>query len=206
MTDIRAFDIEDGKPKRVSLQYIERDDGKKVKALANVVVNESGVAQSAGTATDPVHVLTPQSKIVSPTITVATTPYAAGDCVGGKLTLTDAVRVSEGTGVLQSISVIDSSNIKPALEIVIFNADPSAATLTDNAEIAFSTDVSKISHRISIYSNNYTTVGGVAIASVNPGMVVQAVGSANLYACIMAVAAHEFVAVSDLQVKFGFIY
>jgi hypothetical protein len=39
----------------VSLQYIERDDGKKVKALANVVVNESGVVQSAGTATDPVH-------------------------------------------------------------------------------------------------------------------------------------------------------
>jgi hypothetical protein len=167
--------------------------------------NESGVVQSAGTATDPVHVLTPQSKIVSPTITVSTSVYEAGDCVGGKLTLTDAVRASGGSGVLQTITIVDSSNINPALEIIIFNSNPTAATLTDGSAIAFSTDVSKVIQRIPVYASDYTTVGGVAIATITPGMIVQAVGSANLYAALNAVAAHDFVAATDLQVKFGFL-
>ena len=71
--------------------------------------------------------------------------------------------------------------------------------------MAFSTDISKISRRISIAASDYTTVGGVAIANINPSMVVQAVGSKNLYAGINAVAAHDFTAATDLQVKFGFM-
>jgi hypothetical protein len=167
--------------------------------------NESGVVQSAGTATDPVHVLTPQSKIVSPTITVATSVYEADDCVGGKLTLTDAVRVSGGSGVLQNITVLDASATKPAFEILIFNADPTAATLTDQAAIALSTDVAKVIHRIPVYTSDYTTVAGVSIADVNVGKVVQAVGSDNLYACIAATAAHDFAATSDIKMHFGFL-
>ncbi len=126
------------------------------------------------------------SKIVSPTITVDTDAYEAGDCVGGKITLTDAMRVSGGSGVLQSLTVIDASNTKPYLEVLIFNDDPTAATLTDQAAIALSTDVSKVIHRIPIYTSDYTTVAGVAMADINISKVVEAVGSKNLYACIVS--------------------
>ena len=66
--------------------------------------------------------------------------------VGKKITLTDAMRVTGGSGVLQSITVIDVSATKPALELLIFNADPTAATLTDQAAVALSTDISKVIH------------------------------------------------------------
>lgn len=147
----------------------------------------------------------PPSILISPTITVDTAAYSIGDSIGGKLTLTSAVASSGGTGILQNITVVDASNIKPALEILIFNADPTAATLTDQAAIALSTDVSKVIDRITINTSDYVTVAGIAIAKVNIGDVIQAVGSANLYAAINAVAAHDFVAATDLQVKFGFM-
>lgn len=155
--------------------------------------------------TGPIVQATSSSKLISPTITVDTAAYTIGDCIGGKLTLTDAVRVSGGSGVLQTITIVDSSNIKPALEIIIFSANPTAATLTDGSAIAFSTDVSKVIQRIPVYTSDYTTVGSVAIATITPGMIVQAVGSANLYAALNAVAAHDFVAATDLQVKFGLL-
>ncbi len=143
---------------------------------------------------------------ISPIITVDSAAYAAGDCVGGKLTLTGAMRVSGGTGILQNITVIDASNIKPALEIILFNSNPSAATLTDNAAIVFSTDVSKIITRISVATADYTTVGNVAIADVrNIGEIVKASGSADLFAALVATGAPDFVTTTDLQVKFGFM-
>ncbi len=145
------------------------------------------------------------SKIITPAITVSADAYAAGKCVGGKLTLTDAVRVSGGSGVLQNITVLDASATEPAFEILIFNADPTAATLTDQAAIALSTDVAKVIHRIPVYTSDYTTVAGVSIADVNVGKVVQAVGSDNLYACIAATAAHDFAATTDIKMHFGFL-
>lgn len=145
------------------------------------------------------------SKIVSPTITVDTAAYQAGDCVGGKITLTDAMRVAGGSGVLQSLTVTDVSNTKPALELLIFNSDPTAATLTDQAAIALSTDVSKVIHRIPIYTSDYTTVASVAFADINISKVVEAVGSKNLYLAIAATGAHDFVAATDLKMSFGFL-
>jgi len=145
------------------------------------------------------------SKIVSPSITVDTDAYTPGDCVGGKITLTDAMRVSGGSGVLQSLTVIDASNTKPYLEVLIFNDDPTAATLTDQAAIALSTDVSKVIHRIPIYTSDYTTVAGVAMADINISKVVEAVGSKNLYLAIAATGAHDFVAATDLKMSFGFL-
>lgn len=146
-----------------------------------------------------------KGKIVTPTITVSTSVYEAGDCVGGKITLTDAMRVTGGSGVLQSITVIDVSATKPALELLIFNADPTAATLTDQAAVALSTDISKVIHRIPIYTSDYTTVASVSIADITVNKVVEAVGSDNLYAAIVATGAHEFVAATDLKMSFGFL-
>jgi hypothetical protein len=62
------------------------------------------------------------SDVISPTVTVSTSPaYSVGDLVGGKLTLSGIVR-SPGTALLQSLFMIDTSNQKSALELIIFNS------------------------------------------------------------------------------------
>ncbi|MFZ3131196.1 MAG: hypothetical protein WA125_08885, partial [Desulfosporosinus sp.] len=60
-----------------------------VKDANGKLPGEEGYEIPSGSPTDPVNVAG-ASKIISPTITVDTAAYAAGECVGGKLTLTSA--------------------------------------------------------------------------------------------------------------------
>jgi hypothetical protein len=148
----------------------------------------------------------PSGITISPAITVDTAAYTAGDCIGGKLTLTNAVGSSGGTGVWQDVCIIDDGEIEPAMDIIIFNSDPTAATLTDQAAAVFSTDVSKIIAHKRINSSDYaTTLGGSSVANVSVNLGVQASGSANLYACLIDTSGNDFVAGTDLQVKFKFV-
>lgn len=144
---------------------------------------------------------------IQPTLAVDTGAYSAGDCVGGKLTLTDALRVVDGRGLIQSLFVLDASNTKPYLELIIFNADPTNATLVDQSPVVFGSDTAKIIRRIPVYQNDYTSVGGVAIADISPGgrVVKGADGTKNLYACIVATGSHDFVASTDLILRFGML-
>lgn len=146
--------------------------------------------------------------VITPAITVSTTPaYTAGDSIGGKITLANAVRVSGGISLLQSIMVLDRANQKPAGTILIYNADPSAATLTDNAALVNSTDDLKIIAQIPIYSVDYVTVNSKAYAMLrNLGAEVKAASGTTLYASFCTTSTPTFAATSDLQIAFGFLY
>lgn len=143
--------------------------------------------------------------VITPTITVDTAAYAAGDSIGGKITLTDAMRVSGGTGVLSGITLIDRANQKPALEIFIFDSNPAAATITDQAAFVFGTDDLKVIAKIVVEAADWTTINSKATAELaNLNRVVKASGSAHLYAAIVAGGAPDFVASTDLQLRFKF--
>lgn len=66
----------------------------------------------------------------SPVVTTAGA-YASGDAVGTKFTLSNALRVSGGTGVLKSVKIVDKAKQNATLDLIIFKADI-AATVTDN--------------------------------------------------------------------------
>ena len=155
----------------------------------------------------PLPVENPPSLQIAPSVTVDTSAYAAGDCIGGKLTLTDAMRVNGGTGILQSLFLMDRSGTqKPALEILIFNSDPSSSTLTDQAAVSIhANDASKIIRRIPIAATDWGLVASNYMADLSPGsrMLQAAAGSKNLYAAIVATGAPDFVASTDLSIRFG---
>lgn len=146
------------------------------------------------------------TKVVTPTITVDTSAYAAGDSIGGKITLTSAMRVSGGTGVLSGLMLIDRANQKPALEIFIFQEDPSAAAITDQAAFVFSTDDLKVIAKVVVAAGDWTTINSKATAELaNLNRFVAAVGSANLYAAVVATGTPTFAASTNLQVRFKFL-
>jgi len=146
------------------------------------------------------------TKIVTPTITVDTAAYAAGDSIGGKITLTDAMRVSGGTGVLSGITLIDRANQKPALEIFLFESDPSAGTITDQSAFVFSTDDTKVIAKVVVATTDWTTINSKAVADLaNLNRVVAASGSKNLYAAIVATGTPDFVASTDFKARFKFL-
>lgn len=66
----------------------------------NVLVGRNKIGYGAGGAytevdgTNPFPIAAPASVRITPAITVDTAVYAAGDCVGGKITLASAVRAA----------------------------------------------------------------------------------------------------------------
>ena len=67
----------------------------------------------------------------------STSAYAAGDVLGGKMVLSDALRTNAGSGYLQDLSVtLKTAGLTAAIDAVLFRSDPSASTFTDNAAFA----------------------------------------------------------------------
>lgn len=96
---------------------------------------------------------------LTPTVTVSTSPaYTAGDAVGGKLTFTNAARFSGGSLDIGGIVLTDAIAQNAELDLVLFDSDPSASTLTDNAAVVVAAaDLSKICARINL--NDYFVLG-----------------------------------------------
>lgn len=155
------------------------------------------------------------SVIVTPT--VSTTAYAANDVVGGKLTLTNAVRVAGGMSILQSVKVFDRANQKAALQIVFFDADPAAAVLTNDAQVDLSTagahtDFPKICGLVNIAASDYTTIDNVgandyAIAEITAiAKPLKSAATTSLWAAIITTGTPTYGNVAALSLRFGFLY
>lgn len=146
---------------------------------------------------------------IAVTPTVSTSPaYSNGDVVGGVQTLTSAMRVSGGTGILQSIFINDKGNQKAAFELLIFNQNPSNGTYTDNGAFSLNaTDEGFLIRRVSVSAGDYLTLSSHASADLGSlGRVVQAVGSANLYViAVLNVSTPTYATTTDLTFSYGFL-
>lgn len=145
--------------------------------------------------------------VITPTITVSASPdYSSGDSMGSKITLPNVARVSGGLSKLQTITILDNSNQKPAGTLLFFNADPAAATITDNAAFAFSTDASKVIATHTIAAADYVTIDSKAVLCYGGiNKLVQPVGT-SLYVAWVVTTASNLAATTDIQIAFGFEY
>lgn len=138
--------------------------------------------------------------------TISTSVYVAGNTIGAIQTLTNAVTVSSGTGILESLILLDKSNQKAPMDIFIFESNPAAATTTDHAAFVFSTDNLKVIARVSVTAGDYVTVNSNAIAiKTGLGIAVKANGSANLYAVAVTSSTPTYAGANDLQWVWGIL-
>lgn len=143
---------------------------------------------------------------ITPSITVSTTAYAAGDSIGGKITLTGALRAAGKGVVLTDIVILDRAAQSPTGTIILFNADPTAATITDNAAFVFSTDDLKVIAAIPVAAADYVTINSKAVASIAPPpRTLTAASGTALYAAFVTTSTPTFAASTNLQVSFGLL-
>lgn len=143
---------------------------------------------------------------IAPTLAVTVAAYSAGNCVGGLLTLTSAMRISGGSGAWAKLTITDHANQKAPLDILLFKSSP-AGTFTDHAAFPTMTaaDNALVSARISIAASDWVTVGGSAYVTKLVGpLPVTASGSANLYAAMNTSGTPTYAATTDLNAIFGF--
>ncbi|MBY0408380.1 MAG: hypothetical protein K2Q01_11880 [Rickettsiales bacterium] len=110
--------------------------------LDSVITNTTGLATatnqaSTNTKLDTVIANTgagPVSLTLTPTVTAGA--YTTGMVAGGKLSLSGAVRVSGGAGMIQSVSVSKKTALTAPYDVYFFHTDPTNSTFTDNAALA----------------------------------------------------------------------
>jgi hypothetical protein len=144
-------------------------------------------------------------RIPGATVGVDTTAYSSGDLLGHKLSLNDVMRISGGSGYLMSIVIEDLTNQKSALDVIIFDSNPSNTTFTNNAALTIAdADIPKILGHISFTASDYISFANNAIGTRTLlNLPVVASGSDDLYACIVCRGTPTYGA-NELAIRFGF--
>lgn len=146
------------------------------------------------------------TKIVDVTPTVEAGAYASGDVMGGKMTLSNAVTMDGGTGILQSIMVCSKADLTVDLDVIIFSDDPTGTTFTENAAVAIATaDAAKVLGVIPIATRKDLGTPVVAYALGIALPVAAGSTSRSLYACCVARGAHTPGTTTDITFRFGIL-
>lgn len=126
--------------------------------------------------------------------------YAAGQCLGALQTLPSALFTIDHDrrqAVLTGLVVHDLTNQKSALDVVIFDSNPSATTFTDNAALDIAdADLPKIIARISVLAADYVSYADNAEATLK-GLGIDlapATIAGNLYMILVCRGAPTYVA------------
>lgn len=116
---------------------------------------------------------------VSITFTLDTSAYASGDVLAIPTVLTGALRKTDGTGILQSITLNDKDDQGQPLYVVVLDANVSLGTI--NAAVSI-TDANSdsILAIIPVESSDWIDLGGCRVAHIrNLGIPVKAVSGAS---------------------------
>ncbi len=160
--------------------------------------------------------------VAAPAVT-ASSAYAANNTVGAKFKIGDSSGVNGPfkeswlSAKLSSIVVLDKSNQKPAMDLIIFNKNP-AGTFADKTNFApAAADALAIIARIPIASADFVTYdsGGVHMAiaqsanQANLGRIIKpdvATALAEVYGLLVTSGTPTFASTSDIQLRlqFGF--
>lgn len=143
------------------------------------------------------------SDVIPLALTVTAGAYTAGMVVGGKQTVTAAMRLSNGKGFIDHIALRDTSNQKAPLNILVFNADPTSGTYTDHAAYAANgTDMGKYQGLIKVLASDWETLGTECLADVDVKKIVEANGgNSNLYLIIVTPGTPTFGSTSALSLS-----
>lgn len=135
---------------------------------------------------------------------ISTTAYAAGQVIGGIMTLTGALRTAVLSGTWMGVQVVEKSTQKAPMDIVLFTQNPTPANFTDHATAVWTNDYANIIAINNIVAANYSTLAtscGVCMGNLNK-RVISATG--NLYAVAICNGTPTYASASHLYFTFYF--
>lgn len=138
--------------------------------------------------------------------------YATGDVIGDLSPITADVFRMEGvanvpaSGVLQSIIVKDLSKQSLAIDVVIFDANPSSTTFTDNSALDIAdADIDKVIGVVSIVAADYAAFNDSSVATkTGIGLPMAVASGTKIWFCLVSRGAPTYVA-DELSITFGIL-
>jgi hypothetical protein len=132
--------------------------------------------------------------------TISTGIYAAGDNMGGKLTLTSFLG-GNNKGTIKQIVVTDLSKQNSIISIAFFSADPSATTFTDNGQLTVNdTDAAYLIGHVAIAAADYLGFVDSSVATKACAIPLEA-ASGTVYASIVCGGTPTYAGTADLKFK-----
>lgn len=143
---------------------------------------------------------------LSVSITTSSTAYTANDNIGGILTLTNALRVSGGTGILNGISFWALANQKPNLYVDFWDASPTSGTYTNDAAQIIAGDHGKWLGRVEIATSDWQDTGVISrCTKTGLGVILKGNASRDIYMTIQDKTGVTFASTSGLFAKVGIL-
>lgn len=146
-------------------------------------------------------------RLISVRPVVETSLYTTGDLVGEKLSFAGAAipGAAAAKGVIKSVVITDDAAQAANMDVVFFDADPSATTFTDNAaftpadaDLAKIVGVAQLTTHVS-FADNSVSLSGELYIPFDLGT------ATTLYAALVVRAGPTYVATDDLQVRIGIL-
>lgn len=130
--------------------------------------------------------------------TTAAGAYASGDVIGTKMTFTSAVIAAGGSGLIQAAMINSKTAQTTAVDLILFNADPSNSTFTDNA--ALSVNAADFDKVIGVaHITDWTSLGTPSLAQANNLAMPYTLAGTSLYGVLVARAAITLGSASDFS-------
>ena len=135
---------------------------------------------------------------------ISTVAYAAGQVIGGVMTLTGALRAAILSGTWMGVQVVEKSVQKAPMDIVIFSQNPTAANYVDHAAPNWSNEYGSIIAITNLVAANYSTLSTSSGACL--GNLCKRVTSTtgNLYAVAICNGTPTYASASHLYFTFYF--
>ena len=140
--------------------------------------------------------------ITLPITTTNGSAYAAGDNIGGKLTLPYAVRLTGGKGTISTVVLADLDKQNAEFDVVFFKADPSGSTLTNDAAISITdADILNAIGSITISPAHYIDLGASALATQEDLCLDFESNAQDIYASLVSRGTPTYTGTSNLQLS-----
>lgn len=135
---------------------------------------------------------------------ISTVAYAAGQVIGGVMTLTGALRAAILSGTWMGVQVMEKSIQKAPMDIVIFSQNPTAANFVDHVAPNWSNEYGNIVAITNLVAANYSTLStssGACLGNLCK-KVISTTG--NLYAVAICNGTPTYASASHLYFTFYF--
>lgn len=138
------------------------------------------------------------------TLSLDTSIYASGDVLADTQVLTSLFRISDGTGVLQSIQIIDQDDQKAAFDVYYLSANVAMGTENSAPSISDANAVNVVGP-FSVAVADYKDLGGVSVAKISGiGQAIKpATGTSNGYIAVVNGTGTPTYTASGVKLRLG---
>jgi hypothetical protein len=141
--------------------------------------------------------------VVSVTPTVSTSPaYTAGDLVGGKMTFANVIRAASESSILRQVIITDLAMQSAELDLILFDADPSGTTFTDNAAFDIAdADLVKIIGILTLAAADYAAFVDSSAGIITSQLGIVPASGTSLYGALVTRGTPTFAGTTDVTVR-----